>query len=237
MMAIDRQRMVDGLRGGLATLAVGPIGPFHWAYADTLTPLPFDTTAARALLADAGIDDRDGDGTLDLPDGRPFTFVLSYPSDQAFARDVAELIGSDLSAIGVRPRLESMEFGTLIGRMTSAARDFDAIILGWASDFRVNVRDLYHSSALAGNYQIAGYANAEVDTLIDAVAVTVDREAARPLYHRLQSVLRDEQPWGYLYYFPDLNVVRARLNGVEMDVRGTFVSIGRWWVSDAAVER
>jgi peptide/nickel transport system substrate-binding protein len=237
MMATDRQRMVDGLRGGLATLAVGPIGPFHWAYADTVTPLPFDTTAARALLADAGIEDRDGDGTLDLPDGRPFTFVLSYPSDQAFSRDVAELIASDFSAIGVRPRLESMEFGTLIGRMSSAARDFDAVVLAWASDFRVNVRDLYHSSALAGPYQIAGYANAEVDALIDAVAVTVDRDAARPLYHRLQSILRDEQPWGFLYYFPDLNVVRARLNGVEMDVRGTFVSIGRWWVSDAAAER
>lgn len=235
MTAIDRQQMIDGLRSGSGTLAIGPIGPYHWAYADTVAPLPFDPDGAKAVLAGAGIQDRDGDGTLDLSDGRPFEFSLSYPSEQPFMRDVAELTQRDLEAIGVHVTLEPLEFGTLVGRITSPARDFDALVMGWESDYRANLRDIYHSAALAGPFQIAGYANPEVDSLIDRIAVTMDREAAVPLYIRLQTILRDEQPWGYLYYFPDFEVARTRLRGVEMDERGVFVNVGQWWLSDAGV--
>jgi len=234
MVAIDRQRMVDALRGGIGTLAVGPIGPYHWAFADSLKPLPFDTAQARSLLESAGITDRTGDGTLDLTDGRPFSFTVNYPADQQLMRDIAEVVENDLGQIGVNVRLEPVEFNTLVGRLTSPTRSFDAVIMGWESDFRVNLRDLFHSAMLSGPYQIAGYANPRVDALIDSIAVIVGRDEARPLYHRLQRILRDEQPWGFLYYFPDLNIARNRLRNVTMDVRGSFVNVDRWWVSDAA---
>lgn len=230
--AIDRQRMVDALRSGIGTLASGPIGPYHWAFSDTVRPPPFDPDEARSLLAGAGIEDRDGNGTLEMPDGQPFSFVLDFPAEQTFMRDMAEIIANDLGEIGVGVQLESLDFNTLIGRLTSPARDYSAVVMGWESDFRVNLRDLFHSAALSGPYQIAGYTNPEVDALIDSVATVIDRSAALPMYHRLQTIMRDEQPWGFLYYFPDLNVARARLNGLSMDVRGAFVDVGKWWVTD-----
>ena len=233
-LALDRQRMIDLLRNGQGTLAIGPIGPYHWAYADSLAPLAFDSSAARGLLAEAGITDRNGDGRLDLPDGRPFRFELAYPAGNTYNRDLAEMIAADLAAIGVTVAPSPVEQNTLIERMTSAARDFDATLMGWESDFRINLRDLFHGGALDGAFQIAHYSNLSVDSLIDRTATLVDREQARPLFVRLQQILRDDEPWTFLYYYPDVYVASAKLHGVDMDIRGAFVNLNRWWKSESA---
>ncbi len=200
-------------------------------------PLPFDPPGARRLLAEAGIADRDGDGRLDLPEGRPFAFALAYPAESGFNRDMSEIIRADLAAIGIAAVPTPIEQNTLISRITSAARDFDAVLMGWNAGFRLSLRDLFHGGARAGPVQIAGYANPEVDSLIDRAERRVDRDAARPLLHRLQRILRDEQPWGFLYFYPDLYVTRAGIRGVEMDVRGAFVNLPKWWVAGAAAAR
>jgi len=83
-------------------------------------------------------------------------------------------------------------------------------------------------------YQIAAYSNPELDSLLDRAAATVDREAARPLWRRVQEILRDDQPWTYLYYSPHLYAIRERVQGVEMDIRGALVNLPRWWLADAA---
>ncbi len=233
-MAINRQRLLDGLRDGRGRVTVGPVGRFHWAYASDLQPLPYDTAGARALLAEAGIRDGDGDGLLELPDGRRFGFVLNLPADNALNRDMAELIAGDLRALGIEVRPQPLEFGTLVGQITSPQRDFDAVLMGWESDFRLNLRALFHSGALGGPFQLAGYANPEVDRLIDEVGTQVDRATARPALARLQTILRDEQPWSFLYAWGDLYIVRDRLRGVSMDIRGAFVSLPRWWVTGPA---
>jgi peptide/nickel transport system substrate-binding protein len=233
-LALDRQRMIELLRNGHGTLAVGPIGPYHWAYADSLAPLPFDSAAARKLLAEAGITDRNGDGRLDLPDGRPFRFELDYPASNTFNRDLAEMVAADLASVGVTAVPAPVEQNTLIARMTSDARDFDATLMGWESDFRINLGDLFHGRALDGAFQIAHYSNPSVDSLIDRTARLVDRDQAGPLYARLQQILRDDEPWTFLYYYPDVYVASARLHGVDMDIRGAFVNLNRWWKSGSA---
>jgi peptide/nickel transport system substrate-binding protein len=229
-MAIDRRLIIDGLRGGHGQLAVGPIFPGHWAFNDALEPLPFAPDSARALLALAGIGDGDGDGVAERPDGRDFELELKYPSASDFNRDVAQLLQAHLAAVGVRLVLRPVEFQVLVADLTGAARDFDAALMGWESDFRVNLRDLFHGAALDGPLQFAGFRNTEVDRLLDEVARTVDRARAKPLWDRLQELLRDEQPWSFLYYFPDLYVASDRLRGVAMDDRGALVSVARWWI-------
>jgi peptide/nickel transport system substrate-binding protein len=233
-LALDRRRMIDILRNGRGTLAIGPVGPFHWAYADSVAPLPFDSAAARRLLAQAGITDRNGDGRLDLPDGRSFRFELTYPAGNTYNRDLADMIGADLGALGITAVPTPVEPNTLIARMTSAGHDFDATLMGWESDFRVSLRDLFHGGAIDGPYQIAHYSNIVVDSLIDRTSKLVDREQARPLFVRLQRILRDDEPWTFLYYFPDFYVATARLHGVDMDIRGAFVNLNRWWKSGPA---
>lgn len=232
-MAIDRTQIVETVRSGHGTLAVSPVGPYHWAFDDSLEPLPFDPDAARALLREAGLEDRDGDGMIDLPDGGPFRIELKIPAGSATNRDMAEMIRTNLAGIGVRVTTRAVDWSTLGQDITSPARNFDAVLVAWNSEFRINLRDSYHSSALGTPYQLASYSNPRVDVLIDSVARTHTRTDAAPLYAELQRILRDDQPWSYLYYYPDLVLMRDRLRGVHMDVRGALVNVREWWVTDA----
>lgn len=229
-LGINRQQLVDHLRAGFGEPAVGPIGPHHWSYDDALEPLPFDPDGARALLREAGIEDRNGDGILELPDGTPFSLELRLPAGSAMNRDIGELVRNDLTTLGVRFTTRPLEFGTMVADISPPARNFEGVLLAWEADFRVNLGDLFHSGRIDGLYQFAGYTNAEVDSLIERAALIPDRAEAEPLLRRLQQVLRDEQPWTFLYYYPDLYLARNRLRGVEMDVRGIFVNVQDWWI-------
>jgi peptide/nickel transport system substrate-binding protein len=231
-MAIDRQRLIDGLRAGFGEVAIGPVGPFHWAFDSALRPLPHDPEAARALLADAGWVDRNGDGFVQDESGRTLAFSLKIPAGNEFNRDVAEVVRQDLARIGVRLRTDPTEFATMVSDIVSPERRFDAVLLGLVADLRLNLRDNFHSAALDGPFQLASYRNPEVDRILDSTAVLVERDAARPLLHRLQDILQQDQPWSFLYYYPDLRLVRERIKGIEVDIRGNFVNLPRWWIGD-----
>lgn len=233
-LAIDRDRVLQLLRGGRGRLAAGPIGPFHWAFPDSIPPLPHDVGRARELLARSGLYDVDGDGLLDLPDGRPFEIELKIQSGNAFNRDVSELIQADLADAGVRVSVRPTEFSTLIGDITAEERSFDAVIMGWEAGFRIDLRDSFHSMALGGPFQLASYENPRLDALLDTLTVLTDRDAARPRWHQVQRILRDEEPWTFLWYVPNLYAIRDRVRGVVMDERGTFVTLAQWWLADGA---
>lgn len=232
-LAIDRKEILDALRGGFGELAAGPIAPFHWAFDASLRPLPYDTAAARAILTELGFRDRNGDGILEDERGKRFVFSITIPAGVDFSRDVAEMVRADLEAVGVRMTTRQLEANTLIGDIFSPERRFDATILRWEADFRIGLYDLFHSAALNDPYQFASYSNPEVDRIIDQAPLISDRERAFPMWKRLQEIMRDEQPWTFMFYLPELYLMRERVRGADMDIRGTFVNVQRWWVQSA----
>ncbi|MCI0437492.1 MAG: ABC transporter substrate-binding protein [Gemmatimonadetes bacterium] len=231
-MAIDRAEILGALRSGHGTLAAAPVHPNHWAYDPALEAIPFDSGAARALLARAGLTDRDGDGTLEHADGSPFRFELEFQASNDFNRNMAEMIAADLSAIGVHAVPRPLDWNTLVSHVSSPDRTFDAVLMGWEADFRIDLRDLFHSASLGGPFQLASYRDAGVDSLLDAVTGLADRKAALPLWHDVQQRLRDDQPWTFLYFFPDLILTSSRLQGVDMDLRGAFATLAMWWLEE-----
>jgi peptide/nickel transport system substrate-binding protein len=229
--AIDREKIVQVVRKNFAQVGVGPVPPFHWSNDTTIKPLPFSRDSARVYLAALGMHDRNNDGFVERPNGRPFTVELKYPASSQTQRDIAELIRGDLQAIGVRLILRGLEFTTLISDVTDPARNFDAAILGFETDFKVVLHDMLHSRALDNPYQFASYRNPSVDSLLDRLATTTSREEATPLWRRLQTIIRDEQPLTFLFYFPDLLAASENLRGRIGDIRGFFAGIQEWWLA------
>ena len=233
-LALDRQELLDALRGGYGQLGTGPIIPAHWAFDSTVAPLPYDTAAARALLAEAGFEDRNGDGRLEDPAGKSFEFELSVPAGNEYSRNVAEVVQAQLSRIGVQVKIQLLEFGVLTERITSRERRFDAVFLGWESGIRLDhLVGLFHSSALDGQFQFASYRNPVIDSILDT-AGRLDRAEALPLWRRFQEIFVEEQPWTIFYYVPDLAAVSETVQGVEPDIRGYFVGAPEWWKKGAS---
>lgn len=229
-LAIDRGEILSALRDGLGQPGVGPIAPFHWAFADHLDPLPYAPDSARALLVGAGIRDTDGDGVLELPDGSDFELEFKHYAGTSVSRDVAEAVRADLAAIGVEVAARPVELTTLFADVTSPERRFDMVLLGWSADFRIDLRDLFHSDALDGPYQFGSYVSPEVDSLLDRAGSAMTREVAGPAWHRVQEVLLEEQPWTVIYYQTDAFLARDRVRALDMDIRGALVNVADWWV-------
>lgn len=234
-LALDREEMLD-LRYGHGDLAIGPIPDFHWAYPENVEPLPYSPDSARALLASRGIEDRDGDGKRELADGKPFVIRYYAPTNNSFNRDMAEMVRGDLADIGVTLEVRPLDYATMASDVQTA-RTFEGVQLAFNSDFRLNFRELFHSDHIDGPYQLAGYANPRADSLIEALERTVDRDAAIPLYAEFQRLMRDEQPWTIIYYYPDLFIVNERVRNVNMDIRGVFTTLTGWWLEGDAPAR
>jgi peptide/nickel transport system substrate-binding protein len=237
MMALNRQQMIDVLRGGYAQLATGPIAPYHWAFDRSLQPLAYDTQAALQLLAQAGYRRRDSDGRMVDGTGTPLQLELKVAAGSAFNRNLGEMIQADLAGIGVGISLQPVDFATLVDDISSPERRFDAALLAFETELKVNLRDAFHSEALHGPLQSASYSNPRIDHILEQLSAVTERASATPLWSELQQVLLHDQPWGVLWYPPEIVVTHERLDGFAPDIRGLFVDVSSWRLADRLANR
>jgi peptide/nickel transport system substrate-binding protein len=236
-MAIDRQALVDGIMGGYNVRGRASVTPVHWAF-DARREVRFDPDSARLLLDRAGWIDRDGDGVREDATGRPLRFRLKVWQGAGSYRELAEAIQAQLARVGVAAQPEVVEFNTYLehvqGRDTGRGRvrNFDAAIGNWTDNLlRKDDSQLLHSRNRDSPRQWTGFNSPRIDFLLDTLAVTMQRAAARPLWSEYQQALIDESPLIFVFYAQGLNAVHERLQGVpDGDPRGPVAAVQRWWL-------
>jgi len=123
-LAVDRKRLVDALYYGSAVPAVHPMPPGTPGY-DASTPLPAaDPAKAKALLAEAGFPDGFDTDLYAMPNPRPY-----FPNPLK----IAEVLKSDLAAVGIRARIETPGDFSLYREALSNGRHSMGM-LGWTTD-------------------------------------------------------------------------------------------------------
>lgn len=237
-MGTNREEIVEALLMGYGIVANSSVPPFHWAYDAKVNQevgLPYDPAAARALLDEAGWVDRDGDGVRESADGTRLSFSIKYNDGNQRRQDIAEIMQSQLTQIGIEARPQVVEWVTLLGQINDPARrDFDGVIVGWVNEFRLDDTDLFHSARIDQPYAWSGTRNPELDRLLEELGRTMDREEAKPLFAEYQRVLAEEQPYTF-FYFPDrTDGVNNRLQGVTMDARGEWITVKDWYLDPAS---
>jgi peptide/nickel transport system substrate-binding protein len=228
-MAIDRQSIIQGVLLGQGVPAFGPFKPGTWAYHPSLAAIPQNVSAARALLAEAGFADHDGDGILDK-DGKPlaFTILTNQGNEQRIL--AATVIQSQLRAVGIDVRIRTVEWAAFIREFVNKNR-FDALILGWTIPQEPDLFSVWHSSqTFDGGLNFIHYRNQEVDRLIEEAQSTPEQAKRAALLYRVQEILDAEQPYCFLYVPYSLPVVQQRIHGIEPALAGIMYNFEDWWI-------
>ena len=227
--AIDKKEIIDGVLLGLGQPAVGPYKPGTWWYKAEVKTYPFDPERAKALLAEAGWQEKNSAGIL-LKDGKPFSFTIRTNQGNQVRQQTAEIIQRRLRAIGIDVKIHIVEWAAFLNTFIRK-RDYEAIILGWGLGLDPDQYDIWHSSQ-TGPDQLnhVSYKNSEVDALLEAGRRTFDEAKRKAIYGEFQDIMAEEQPVVFLYVPDALPVVSSRVQGIAPAPAGISYNFTKWYV-------
>lgn len=178
--AIDRKQLVQVAFGDGGTAVPGD-GPFSPA-----SPLN-DGVVPAADLAKAK-DDLSKGGQ---PSGFEFKLMITPGPNQ-----VAPVLQQMLSQVGIKMDIEQVEWGALLARLDKL--NFQASPVGWSGrvDPDQNVYSFFYTK---GGFNDAGYANPDMDKLLDQ-SRQLDGQARAQVYAQVLAKIREDVPYIYLYY-------------------------------------
>ena len=230
--AVNREEIIDGVLLGLGKPANGPYKPGTWAHNPKVRAYPYDPAKAKALFAEAGWKDANGDGVLEK-DGRPFEFEIITNQGNEIRAKCAEIIQRRLAEVGIRVKIRVVEWAAFVNDFINK-RKFDATILGWTIPMEPDLYDVWHSSKTGPQeLNFISYKNAEVDALIVKARETFDQAVRKRCYDRIQEILAEEQPYLFLYVPDALPMIHARFRGVEVAPLGIGHNFIKWYVPQA----
>lgn len=211
----DRERIIKEIWQGYAEPAVSPFSPRSPQHDPNLTPRPFDLEKAKALLAEAGYEDRDGDRVLEGPEGEPFEFELVFFQDNEDTKRMALLLKDLYARAGILLQPKPTEWSVMLDLLNQ--KDFDAITLGWSSGVETDIFQMFHSTqSIAGGDNFISYENPRLDQLIKEARATVEEDRRMPLWHACERILYQDQPYTFLIRRETLAFIDARIQNLEI---------------------
>lgn len=234
-MLDNRDAYVRDLYRGFARTISGPFSEdTEWAD-PSVKPLPYDPTAAVALLAEAGWVDTDKDGTLDK-DGKKFAIEVAYPAGNTISEQMGALFQESVARVGVEINMRAFEGAAFFDKISRG--EFEAGSLAWNLDPDPDwVYAIFHTSQAppVGSNQ-GFFSDPELDKLLEAQRSELDHAKRVALMHQIHVRLRDQAPYLFRVQVPERRVVRKHIRGFGVSPVGPFqITPGaeHWFVTRA----
>ena len=194
--AVDKQEILKGAMFGMGRILGTNVDPLNPYFVDLAGAMPPDTDRARKLLAEAG-----------YPAG--FDAVLRVSPQYDYTVRSGEIIVNQLHRVGVRARIEQIEWGQWLSRVWREA-DYDLTIIGHAEAWDI--------SNYANPKYYYRYDSRRFQELFQKSEVTLDDRARRDLYAQMQRLLVEDAPVVWLFMHPRLAVAKKGVQGIWKDL-------------------
>lgn len=193
--AIDREAVLEAVFNGMGEVAWGPFPSSFYGYdADLEGAYEYDPDRARELLESSGVEDP--------------SFTAFVPPTPQFIR-FGEVIQSQLAEVGI-----DVEFV----QSTDIVQDYfvdkgqPATVILWPP--RPDPVDTLRIQFTPGQFNNAGnYSNDELNSLVDQIMATDDREEREPMFQDAAAIVVEEALDLPVVYAPLLHAVRSNVGG------------------------
>jgi peptide/nickel transport system substrate-binding protein len=221
--AINRGDLCKIVFSGYAKPAYGPISPANHFWFNSALPEPkYNPQNALRLLSKAGF--RYEAGVLKDQAGNRVEFTLVTNSGNTAREKMATMIQQDLAQVGIKLNVVTLDFPSLIERMTRTF-DYDACLLGLVNtDLDPNSQMTVWLSS-GENHQWnpnqkspATSWEAEIDKLMRAQASELSENKRKQIFDHVQQIAGEQQPFIYLINKDVLSAVSPAVIGAAPTV-------------------
>ncbi len=207
---------------GTGELVSGPYVPSSPYYNHEVKPRTLDPGAARALLEDAG--HTWVDGRWHTPAGKPLALRLAAPRGLESAQEVVINLQSQLVAQGVQVQVEFLDEAGWKARVWRD-HDFDLVLGQWSFDRSEDIREQFHSQ---GSRNFGGYANADVDRLLDEARDSRDPTAKKATLREVHRRVHEDAPMIFLWTMDSYSAVAGSVRNVSIHPFYYFTWMRDW---------
>ncbi len=218
--ALDREAINKQLFDGRQPVAATFVHPLDWIHTNDTPLYRRDLKKARALLDAAGWTVK-RKGVRTNGAGKRLAVELMTTAGNRSRELVQQVLQSQWRDIGVATRIRNEPARVYFGETVTKRKFTGLAMFAWLSAPENVPRSTLHSKEIptaANNYSgqnYTGYANAEVDELLEAIEVELDRDKRRKLWHRLQRIYASELPVIPLFFRADAYIMPKWLKGIE----------------------
>ena len=182
-LAINKQQIVQAFWGDLGETSPHFIPSIlSWAQSKNLTKREQNPQKAKELLTQAGYPNGFDLELWYMPVSRPY-----FPTP----KPIAEAFAADLSAIGIRVKLNTKDWAAYIADRKKSP-GFQAFMLGWTADYGDPDSFYYPHFGPGGTVDIGNWKNAKVLQLLNQGRATGDKTARAKIYAQVDEILHQE---------------------------------------------
>ena len=254
--ATDKERIIDEVLHGYATIIDSPIPPGSLGYIETKNNKA-DTEAAslmsdsdkeitsleraKKILSDNGWKANEEDGILEKKikdEVLRLEFSLST-SDISELKEVAQRIKEDWGRIGANVTIKVFETGDL-NQNVIRPRKYDALLFGEVVGRDSDLFAFWHSSQRNDpGLNIALYANISSDKLLEDARSISDTEVRIQKYKEFQEEIKSDIPAVFIYAPNFIYILPKNINGVSFGKAAVpserFLNIHKWFIETDSV--
>lgn len=197
-LAINRQVIVDQLLQGEGRIAIGPLPEDHKYFNPALLPIEYDTEKAKAMVEAAGWDS-----------SRELQVLVSTGNE--VREKTAILIQQDLEKIGIKTKIQTLDFPTLLTNARNG--EYDLCFIGSAGSVDPSESVPNVTAGYMNNF--AQLSDPTLGQVGESGAKEITFEARKEIYDEYQEILFQQMPMAFLYFTNDLFAYSDKVENVR----------------------